>query len=55
MGRPAMAAMTPSTLVSRKLAFVDLLAVAQDGEAVGDAEDLLEPVRDVDDADALGP
>ena len=30
-----------------------VLAVAHDRDAVGEAEDLLEPVRDVDDADAL--
>ena len=37
-----------------KLAFVDLATVAQDREAVGDVEDLFEPVGDVDDGDALG-
>ena len=30
-----------------------MLAVAQDGGAVGDAEDLVHAVRDVDDGDAL--
>ena len=33
----------------------DERAVAQDGHAVGDLRQLLEPVRDVDDADALPP
>src|SRR4051794_2426209 len=31
------------------------LAVAQHDDAIGDLADLLQPVRDVDDADALGP
>ena len=44
-------------LVERQLAHRrgdDVLAVAQDGRAVGDARDLVHAVRDVDDRDALG-
>ena len=32
----------------------DMLAVADHGDAVGDAEDLVQTVGDVDDGDALG-
>jgi hypothetical protein len=41
-----------SALVCRPPAGADALAVAQHGDAVGDAEDLLQPVADVHDGDA---
>ena len=52
--RPTIIRITASGIDLLRRLRPDDLAVAQDRDAVGDAQHFLDPVRDVDDADALG-
>ena len=52
--RPTIMLISVGSVDRRDLGAADLPAVAQDGDAIADLGDLLEPVRDVDDRPALG-